>query len=381
MAPIRIGIVGLRPVPEGGLKGAINPGYWAANAHLPALKALPEDYEIVAVCNSSVESASKAIEQYSLRDSTKAYGNVEDLANDPLVDLVAVSVNVKMHFDLLKPALAKKKDVFVEWPLAAGLAQAEELARLASAAGVRTSVGVQARADPLVAKVKDIVDSGKIGRVINSSAWMSSSMYPADRWVAGAEFYLDHKSGGNIYTIYFGHFLDSFVHVLGDFAKLQAILKTDVSSVKIFDSEGVLVNPAYPKTGADQILVQGTLESGALASLSVKQSKNDIDGVAFRWVISGSEGEVEIIAPEFNWQAGAPKRTLRLKIGDEAVQNVDFLAGDQIESKVPFIAANVARQYSAFAKGDLNTVATFESAVKTHRLLNRILKAAGWEPL
>lgn len=169
--------------------------------------------------------------------------------------------------------------------------------------------------------------------------------------------------------------------MLGDFTEVQAILKSTVSSVKIFNSEGVLVDPAYPKTSADQILVQGTLESGAVASLSTRHSKADIYGVTFRWVISGSEGEVEVVVPDANWQSGDTQRTLRLKIGKDAVQNVDFLAGDEFESKVPAIAANVARQHHAFAKGDLEKVATFESALKTHRLLNRILEAAGWELL
>ncbi|KAI0521323.1 oxidoreductase [Xylaria bambusicola] len=378
MAPIRVGIIGLRPMPEDGSKRTAV-GYWAVTAHLPALKALPEDYEIVAVCNSSVKSAETAIKQYGLKQSTKAYGNQDDLANDPLVDLVVVSVGVGKHFELAKPALEKKKNVFVEWPLAVGLAQSEELSKLATAAGVRTSVGVQARADPLVVKLKHIVESGQIGTVVHSSAWISASLYPSDTWMEKGEYFLDHKSGGNIFFIFFGHFLDSFTHVLGDFAEVQATLKSAVSSVKIFNAEGVLVNPTYSKTGADQILVQGTLESGAVASLSAKQSKTDVDDVSFRWVISGSEGSAEVIVPQANWQAGEPKRTLRLKIGDDAVTDVDFLAGDEFESKVPAVAANLARQYRAFAKGDLGTVATFESALETHRLLDRIIKAAGWE--
>lgn len=60
MAPIRVGIVGLRPRPEDDLTGSSMFQYWAPAAHLPALRALPEDYEIVAVCNSNVESAIRA---------------------------------------------------------------------------------------------------------------------------------------------------------------------------------------------------------------------------------------------------------------------------------------------------------------------------------
>ncbi|KAI1754064.1 oxidoreductase [Xylaria castorea] len=384
MAPIRVGIIGLRPKPEDNPNIRGQPGYWAANAHLPGLQAMPEDYKIVAVCNSSLDSSTRAIKQYNLPESTKAYADPKDLANDPNVDLVVVSVNVAKHLELAKPALEKKKHVFVEWPLGAGMAATEELAGLADAAGVRTSVGVQARADPLILKTKEIVKSGKIGKVLSSSAWISSSIYGMDAWMEGAEYYLDHKSGGNVFFIYFGHFLDSFIHVLGDFTELQAIMKKTIEEVPVFSSQGKLVNPAYPKTSPDQVLVQGVLESDAVASIQVRKPKNEVDSVGFRWLISGTEGELEIIFPHTemssNWQFGDPKRTLRLRVGNDEAQNVDFLANDEFEGKVPMLAANVARQYRAFAKGgEQEAVATFESALRSHRLLDRIIKAAGWE--
>ncbi|KAJ8115956.1 hypothetical protein ONZ43_g4547 [Nemania bipapillata] len=379
MAPIRVGIIGLRPGPDEKPTLASGLGYWAASTHLPALKALPEQYEIVAVCNSHVESAKQAIKGYRLSESARAYGNPEDLANDPNVDLVVVSVNVGKHFELAKPALEKKKHVLVEWPLGAGLAEAEELCRLAETAGVRTSVGVQGRADPLVARVKNIIESGQIGKVVSSSAWVSTSVLSYNTWMEKGEYFLDHKSGGNLFFIYFGHFLDSFVHVLGDFTELQAIMKNTVPEVSIYSAEGVLVNPAYPKTSADHILVQGVLESGTVASLTVRTVRDEVDGVSFRWIISGTEGEMEVIIPHGHWQFSEPKRTLKLKIGKNEVQNVDFQSSDEVIAALPTIGTNIARQYRAFAKGDTDIVASFQSALKTHRLLDRILKAAGWE--
>jgi predicted dehydrogenase len=64
MPPIRVGFLGL------------SQSGWAPGAHLPYLQASP-DYEIVAICNSSVESSKKAIKLYWLSDATKAYGDPE----------------------------------------------------------------------------------------------------------------------------------------------------------------------------------------------------------------------------------------------------------------------------------------------------------------
>lgn len=44
-----------------------NPGiHWASTAHIPALKALPNDYVVVGVANTSLASAQKAAEAFGL---------------------------------------------------------------------------------------------------------------------------------------------------------------------------------------------------------------------------------------------------------------------------------------------------------------------------
>ena len=58
---------------------------------------------------------------------------------------------------LAKPALEAGKKVFVEWPIAATKDQIEELVQLAKAKNVKTIVGLQAQASPLVVKIKQLV--------------------------------------------------------------------------------------------------------------------------------------------------------------------------------------------------------------------------------
>lgn len=58
---------------------------WANSAHLPYLKASGGKYAITVLCNSSVSAAQSAIKAYSLSGTTKAYGNPQDLAEDPEV--------------------------------------------------------------------------------------------------------------------------------------------------------------------------------------------------------------------------------------------------------------------------------------------------------
>lgn len=199
MSPIRVGLIGLSSEPAG-----VGQGKWGVSAHLASLRPSPH-YEIVAVCNSSVESARRSIEYHKLPSSVKAYGSVEDLASDPDIELIDVSIVVSRHLLAAKPALLAKKQVFVEWPLGASTAEAEEMLQLTKEANLKTIVGTQFCADPWLAKAKQLVESGAIGRVTSSDVQISPPTGPIHTWTAEAEFYLDFESGGSEYHITFGH--------------------------------------------------------------------------------------------------------------------------------------------------------------------------------
>ncbi|KAI4593151.1 hypothetical protein KJ359_010075 [Pestalotiopsis sp. 9143b] len=379
MAKIRVGLIGLGTSSE-----RMTAGTWGVTAHLRPLQAL-EDYEIVAVANSTADSARRSIEHHGLPAETKAYGSPEDIAADPNVDLVVVSVNVAKHFHLAKPALEKGKDVFVEWPLGASVAEAEELTRLATVNNVRTMVGLQARADPAILKLQEVLASKELGRIVSSTMSVSTATIPVDMWPKGAEYYLDFKSGGNEFTIFFGHVLDTFVHLLGDFENVQSLLKSQYTTVPIVDtSSGQVINPAYPKSSPDHIFVQGTLLNGAVASISLRKAKAAAEGIGFRWVITGTDGELVLTAPERHWQFGVHGKSegwsMKLKKGKESdCQDISLTGLDTSPaSLVEQPGTNTARLYQSFAHGQ-GLEANFESATRTHRLLGRIAKSAGWE--
>lgn len=201
MPPIRIGFIGLSSSQS-----------WSVWAHLPYLKSTPK-YEIVALCNSSVESAYAAIKAHGLPSSTKAYGTPEDLAGDPDIDLVVCSVRVDKHYPTLLPSLKAGKDVFCEWPLAKNAEEAEEMLKLAKEKGVKTVVGLQAHVSPALKKIKEVIDSGKIGKVLSSTFHGTPLVFGAT--VAENALYQNDRSiGGNLLSIYGIHcMLPTFLYI------------------------------------------------------------------------------------------------------------------------------------------------------------------------
>src|SRR5437016_9124311 len=136
---IRVGIIGANPD-----RG------WAAQAHLPALKSLSDDFEITALSTSRRESADAAGKLFGVR---LVFDNHQDLVNSAAVDVVAVTVKVPYHLELATAALGAGKAVYCEWPLGNGLKEAEILTALAKKEGVLAVAGLQARSAPAVAYV------------------------------------------------------------------------------------------------------------------------------------------------------------------------------------------------------------------------------------
>ena len=84
----------------------------------------------------------------------------------PDIDAVAVVVRVPSHYGPTKAALEAGKHVYCEWPLGRTTAEAVELAALAEAQGLVTAIGLQARVNPAIMHMKELVEAGYVGEMM-----------------------------------------------------------------------------------------------------------------------------------------------------------------------------------------------------------------------
>src|SRR5438874_5357485 len=234
---IRVGIIGANPD-----RG------WAAQAHIPALKSLPDDFEITALSTSRRESADAASKRFGVPN---AFDNHQDLVNSADVDVVAITVKVPYHLELATAALGAGKAVYCEWPLGNGLNEAEKLAALAKKKGVLAVAGLQARSAPPVAYVRDLIQQGYVGEVL-STTLIGSGM----GWGPTVEpynMYLnDKKNGATMLAIGVGHAADALCYCLGEMRMLSATMTV---RRKCFTIGGT--GERRPMTTEDQIGVNG----------------------------------------------------------------------------------------------------------------------------
>src|SRR5438128_10207601 len=267
-----VGIIGVSPV-----RG------WAATAHIPALRALP-NFEIRALSAHSAESARAAGETYGV---SAVFSDHEQLVTRPDIDVVAVTVKVPHHRELVTAALAAGKAVYCEWPLGRDLDDAQAMANLAAERDVRTVVGLQGRQAPPIQYVKALLDDGYVGDVLSTT--IVGLSLAGDTVVNANAYMLDNDNGANLLTIAVGHSIDTLNHVLGEFADLSAL--SDLRRPRITIEE---TGEQIRKTASDQIAVIGTLTSGATASVHVREAV--AGGTGFLWEINGTDGTLRITA-------------------------------------------------------------------------------------
>jgi predicted dehydrogenase len=358
LSKLGVGIIGVSPT-----RG------WAATAHIPALRALP-NYEIRALSAQSAESAGAAGEVFGV---STVFWDHEQLVTQPDIDVVAVTVKVPHHRELVSAALAAGKAVYCEWPLGRDLDEARAMAALAAEQGLRTIVGLQARQAPAIEFVQELLSDGYVGEVLSTT--MLGLSLPGDVLGQPNAYMLDKTSGANLLTIAVGQSLDTLNYVLGEFADLSAVSALRRPLITIEETGEQIV-----KTAADQIAVIGTLTSGATASVHVREAV--AGGTGFLWEINGTDGTLRFTAdaalPEIYplTVAGAQGRDEPAELAVPAALAQKWPALTSLQGAPAF---NVGRAYAAFAAdidNGTHTVPDFADAVRRHEVIAAIERSA-----
>lgn len=95
----------------------------------------------------------------------KSFDSVDELLDDPSIELVVVNTPNFTHYDYTKKALLKGKNVLVEKPFAPTAAEAQELFDLAKEVGKKVFVYQNRRWDSDYLAVKKVIDSGALGKI------------------------------------------------------------------------------------------------------------------------------------------------------------------------------------------------------------------------
>lgn len=229
MTPTRIVLVGA---------GAV------AQRHAGVLAALV-DVKVVAV----VDPVSAAAETLARSCGARSFGDVEEALDGSDADAVYICVPPFAHGVPEKAALARGLPMFVEKPVAADLATAEELAALVAASGVVTGTGYHWRCLDIVAEAQQLLSAAP--PLLASGYWLDKRP-PVPWWADTA------KSGGQV--------VEQLTHVL-DLAR--ALLGEAVEVYAAGARQPAPPGPAADRGDVDDATAATVrFESGAVATLA-----------------------------------------------------------------------------------------------------------------
>lgn len=365
MAPIKVGILGL----------STKPSAWATLAHFPYLKS-SEHYQIVGVCNSSLKTSQAAIDHFGLKDA-KPYESQEALAQAPDVELFVVSTRADTHYEVAKPALLAGKSVYVEWPLGANKEQAREMADLAKKHNCKTVVGLQGRVAPSVLKVKDIVDSGRLGEIHSVTFQGTTNVWQDNAAGERYSYFMDRKVGGNLLTIYGGHIIDSITRAVGELESWRTLAGNFRKQMKVKNADGSYSDETYNKNTPDQMMLMGRLARSppAMFNFHLRAGNKFTDQPGSIWRIYGTKAELQMTFTSAGPQIG---RASQIVICDfekggevtDLTSEIDEGPGDRWTS-LSEQGQNIGRLYEAFAVGKPGQdYADWEHAVKRHEMID-----------
>lgn len=174
-----------------------------------------KDCEIVALADVRPEKA----EELAVGTSATLYGDGKDLIANADVDVIDICLPTYLHAENALLAMDKVKYVFVEKPATLTKEEGRALIEKAEATGAQVQVGQVIRFWDEYVKLKEILDSGVYGKVINASFRRLS---PTPTWAWENWSHNIPLSGGAAQDLHI-HDIDFTLSLFGEPRKLLTV--------------------------------------------------------------------------------------------------------------------------------------------------------------
>ncbi|MEX0867004.1 MAG: Gfo/Idh/MocA family oxidoreductase [Pirellulales bacterium] len=220
MKPLNIGLVGY------GFMGRTHSnGYKRVNDFFPELEHRPV---LKAVCGRSDDKVKAFAEQWQYESTETDW---QALVERDDIDAIDICTPNNTHAEIAIAAAKAGKAILCEKPLSMNAAQGEEMVKAVEEAGVLNTVWYNYRRLPAVTLAKQIVDSGKLGRIFHYRAnFLQDWTINADLPQGGAALWrLDAAAAGSGVTgDLLAHCIDTAIWLNGKVTDVSAMTETFV---------------------------------------------------------------------------------------------------------------------------------------------------------
>ncbi|HEX3047705.1 MAG TPA: Gfo/Idh/MocA family oxidoreductase [Bacillota bacterium] len=188
--------------------------------HAKAVQQLDEA-RLAAVVDINETKAAEAAERYNC----SSYTDYRQMLQDKQIQVVHICTPHYLHAEMAIAALQSGKHVLVEKPMAITFADAETMIRIARETGKRLGICFQNRYNFTASRIKNLLDSGRAGKVLHAKA--------AVKWHRDAAYYQNcgwkgkwATEGGGVLINQAIHTLDLLQWFLGEITSITGAVAT-----------------------------------------------------------------------------------------------------------------------------------------------------------
>jgi len=320
--------------------GIIGYGLFAERTIAPAIM-MSSNSELVAIQKRSLVAAREKSDALKI---PHAFDSAEALAKHPDVDSVFIVSANSLHGPETLTAARAHKHVLVEKPMAMNVAEAETMINECKKNDVKLMVGHMVRLSPLVIRIKELMKSGTIGRIIFiKSEFIYDGRLSHRRWLVDPNI----AGGGPVFDIGV-HCLDTTRFLLDD----------EIVSVKS------QLDP-----------VHSSITTESTAQLALKFSKGTTASIFCSYAAPIRRTFIEVIgekgilsAENFSWSAN----TLILKV--TVGENDKIIESREETIIVPNLYEKEVTLFSECILNDTASPVSGEEGLKNQRVLDAAIK-------
>ncbi|CAG9622312.1 Gfo/Idh/MocA family protein [Sutcliffiella rhizosphaerae] len=261
--------------------GIIGTGF-GAKVHAPVMQSHP-GFDVVAIASVARGRLDDIKEETGV---TNVYGNWQDMLEKEELDLVSVASAPLLHHEMVVKSLEKGSHVLCEKPMSFDSNEAENMIEARNIAGKLGFINFEYRFLPARQVVKQLIDSGKIGRLMHVDFSLNIAGY--ERYATSKRGWLSQKDqAGGMLGAVGSHLIDSLLWWTNDkVASISGQLSTHVP--EFTDENGEI----EIRTADDAFQAIGNFVGGGTFSIGSNIVVRHAEG--WELAVYGTEGTIKM---------------------------------------------------------------------------------------
>jgi UDP-N-acetyl-2-amino-2-deoxyglucuronate dehydrogenase len=243
-----------------------------AHLHAKAIQGIPN-----ARLSSVWSRTFKKAEDFASLYKTRAYSDIPKMISENNVDLVIVCTAHPFHIQPALEAARSGANVLVEKPLASNLQDCEEMIKTCEEKGVKLGVISQRRWYEPVKRVKDAIETGKLGKPVLATVtmlgWRDKAYYDSDAWRGSWK-----NEGGGVLVNQSPHQLDLLLWYMGEIDEVYGIWRNlNHPYIEVDDTAVAIIK--FKSGAIGNILVSNSQKPGIYGKVHVHGDNGASAGV------------------------------------------------------------------------------------------------------